>query len=99
MPSEGTNMADRRAEPRRQAHGAVALRLKSGAKVAVHGELMDIAESGFRACHAMLTLRPGQEVEFEVAGYPGRARVVWTRILGDQVESGFLILPQTGGGA
>ena len=97
MFSERFDAADRRAEPRQPAHGPVSLRLKSGARVAVRGQLMDIAKSGFRTRHGLRTLRPGQEVEFEVAGLPGRARVVWTRILGEQVESGFLILAENGG--
>ncbi|HEY3444628.1 MAG TPA: hypothetical protein VGK29_28010 [Paludibaculum sp.] len=37
-------------------------------------------------------LLTGQDVEFEHSAARGRARVMWTRILGSNVESGFLIL-------
>jgi len=55
---------------------------------------LDLAKSGFRAQHHLPALRPGHVVEFEFAGGNGRARVVWTRVLGDRVESGFLILAE-----
>jgi len=90
MRDEHSPGADRRAEPRRKAQGEVLLKPSGGAAVA--GRLVDIAKSGFRAGHGLQTLRPGQVVSFEIAGFAGCARVVWTRILGEQVESGFLIL-------
>lgn len=99
MPTEELTGMERRAEPRQPAQGVVLLRLTNGASVSLDGQLLDIAPSGFRASHGMRTLRPGQEVDFELAGYPGRARVVWTRILGDRVESGFLILAGRNHGA
>ena len=92
MPADRPDHADRRSEPRRPARGRVKLRPDDGPAIA--GELVDIAKSGFRAGHSLPTLLPNQLVEFEIAGYKGRARVVWTRILGPQVESGFLILPR-----
>jgi hypothetical protein len=60
---------------------------------AIEGQLLDIAQSGFRARHECHTLFSGQVVEFQHARAQGRARVVWTRIVGDRIESGFFILP------
>jgi hypothetical protein len=85
---------ERRSEPRRPASGPVALRLNGRLLATVPGLLLDIADSGFRARHASSALVPGEVVDFEFAGGEGRARVIWTRILGERVESGFLILPQ-----
>jgi hypothetical protein len=88
--------AERRTEPRRPADGPVSVTLRRNGSVitAVSGQLVDIAESGFRAQHRSPTLRPGDIVEFERTGAKGLARVVWTRIMGEQVESGFLILAE-----
>jgi hypothetical protein len=55
---------------------------------------MDLAKSGFRARHSSPTLRSGHIVECELAGVSGCARVGWTQVRGDQVESGFLILAE-----
>ena len=83
---------ERRAAPRRAAHGPVKLRIESGSEPALSGELVDIATGGFRARHRFPGLRPGQTVVFEHRAGTGRACVVWTRIAGEEVESGFRIL-------
>jgi hypothetical protein len=59
----------------------------------VDGILLDASPHGFRALHNCPTLVAGHNVLFEHSGQKGRARVVWTRIDGDQVQSGFYILP------
>lgn len=87
---------DRRREPRREANGPVILRVQGEGPDEERARLLDIARSGFRARHTLPGLRPGQIVDFQIAGYPGRARVVWTRIVGKRVESGFLILTGNG---
>ena len=87
---------ERRAEPRRPARGPVLLRTGGSTPAPVWGRLVDIAQSGFRARHSARHLEAGQEVEFEISGLRGRARVVWTRIAGQRVESGFLILAEAG---
>jgi hypothetical protein len=97
MPIKDSKPDERRTETRRPADGAVTLWLNGSALTAVSGQLMDIAKSGFRAQHRSPALLPGHIVEFEFAGVNGRARVVWTRILGEHVESGFLILPGDAG--
>jgi hypothetical protein len=93
MTIEDSKHDDRRLETRRMAAGDVILWL-NGSPLTVPGHLMDLAKSGFRARHSSPTLRSGHIVEFELAGVSGRAMVVWTRVLGDQVESGFLILAE-----
>ena len=96
MPLEThSNPADRRTEPRLPAHGPVKLRPKGLAATSIPGEMLDINGSGFRARHGFQALVSGHIVEFAYGRQRGRARVVWTRILGDQVESGFMILPRT----
>jgi len=90
---EDTKHDDRRAERRRMAAGDVTLWL-NGSPLTVSGHLIDLAKSGFRAQHSSPTLRSGHIVDFDLAGVSGRARVVWTRVLGDRVESGFLILAE-----
>jgi hypothetical protein len=41
--------------------------------------------------HDCSALTAGQYVAFEHVEAKGRARVVWTRILDDSIESGFVI--------
>jgi hypothetical protein len=93
MTIEDPKHDDRRVETRRMAAGDVTLWL-NGTPLTVSAHLMDLTKSGFRAHHSSPTLRSGYIVEFELAGVSGRAMVVWTRVLGDQVESGFLILAE-----
>lgn len=59
----------------------------------VRGQLLDRSANGFRAEHRSPGLTCGQVVEFRLpASVTGRARVVWTRIAGEHVESGFFIV-------
>ena len=83
--------ADRRAEPRFLAAGSIEL-LSEEAPEVVHGQLLDYSGSGFRALHACHALHAGQTVHFRHPLDHGRARVVWTRILNETVESGFVVL-------
>ena len=55
--------------------------------------LLDASAHGFRAIHNSPELASGQIVLFEHSDISGRARVIWTRIDGDQVQSGFYVLP------
>ena len=96
MPVENSRGPERRAEPRLPANGAVSLSLNGSVLGAVPGHLVDLARSGFRAEHRSPSLLPGHIVEFRFGGVSGRARVIWTRILGERVESGFMILPEEG---
>ena len=93
MPLEKHSMgSDRRTAPRHAAEGEVNLRPDGLMSTAVRGQMLDVASSGFRARHDSPALMSGQIVEFAFNGAEGRARVVWTRISGGHVESGFLIL-------
>jgi hypothetical protein len=99
MPLEThSNPYDRRTQPRRPANGQVELRPEWFASTtSVPGQMLDINSGGFRARHSFQALVSGHIVEFTYGRQQGRARVVWTRILGKQVESGFVILPRTQG--
>ena len=85
-------MSERREEPRFPAKAEVRLRTEAAASPAVKGTVIDTSASGFRARHDCYDLTSGQIVTFEHRLAAGRARIVWTRIVGDVVESGFLIL-------
>ena len=93
MPEKYSNPADRRTEPRRPASGHVQICPGGFPAISIPGEMVDINGSGFRARHSFQALGSGRIVEFAYGSVQGRARVVWTRILSDHVESGFLILP------
>ena len=90
------SMVERRSEPRRQAEGEVRLRQSLAPAVVFTGRLLDIADTGFRARHDRFTLGSGDLVDFEFAGRSGVARAMWTRIIADQVETGFRICRDNG---
>lgn len=92
-----SNPSDRRIEPRRPVSGQVNLQPEGFAATSVSGQMLDINSGGFRARHSFQALVSGNLVGFAYGSLEGRARVVWTRILGAQVESGFLILPRDDG--
>jgi len=62
--------------------------------VTISGQLLDTSRSGFRAAHQCPSLHTGMEVSFEHASASGNARVAWTRIAGNAVETGFVIYGQ-----
>jgi hypothetical protein len=88
--------AEQRREPRRAGGGEVRFQFGAGMVKGdggeVRGKVLDRSAGGFRAQHDCSRLTCGQIVEFRLMSSSGLARVVWTRILGDCVESGFLIL-------
>ena len=90
----GSRFQERRTESRSAANGSVKLRPDGFAGTA-EALLLDRSAHGFRARHAFKSLTNGQFVDFEHDGGAGRARVIWTRIAGDQVESGFLATPES----
>ena len=93
QPQEGI---ERRVKPRRRISGTVLVRSRETGAAAIPLRLVNISDSGFRAHHNIQTLPPGQEMEFSYNGTSGRARVIWTRVVGAKAESGFLVLPATG---
>jgi hypothetical protein len=94
--SPETPAAERRRQQRIPASGQVRLQCEDLLSVAFQGTLVDLSAGGFRAVHQCRGLSPGQFVRFAHPTASGRARVVWNRIAGEQVESGFLIAPAGG---
>jgi len=86
-----TAKAESRRETRRPGKGNVLVRWSNPRAQQVEGKLMDVSDSGFRMAHACSALAAGQYVEFSHFEAKGRARVVWTRIIGGTVESGFVV--------
>ncbi len=83
---------EKRREVRHSADGSVRVSYFDPQRVDVVGRLVDVSKSGFRMEHACASLSTGQIVEFSHGEAAGRARVMWKRILGDKVESGFLVV-------
>ena len=91
MPEE-IAVAERRGASRFRTKGHVKLWWPAQGAEPIWGKLVDTSRTGFRASHNCLGLGAGQTVGFELSGSQGLARVVWTRVLGDRVESGFALL-------
>jgi PilZ domain len=83
---------EKRKEPRAPVDGSVRILLDEPVVAEIHGTLMDISASGFRASHGHAALLKGQTVRFWHAAASGQARVVWNRITAGTVETGFLIV-------
>ena len=83
---------NRRAEDRYATDGDVMLSFDDPAPRRLAGRLLDYSTRGFRAAHGLVSLENGQVVEFRHGTASGRARVMWNRIVGDAVETGFLVL-------
>ena len=86
------HVKEQRREPRRNVQGAVMVRFGDPKPFVIHGKLMDVSDSGFRMAHECSVLEPGQVVEFSHGYAAGQARVVWNRIQGQRVETGFLVV-------
>ncbi len=87
------NWQERRREARRAASGPVDLILRDPLRTrTLQGSLLDVSDHGFRAAHGFAGLTCGQEVDFDHQGRHGRARVAWTRVTQEGVESGFFVL-------
>jgi len=83
---------EKRREPRGPGHGSVLIRWENPKPQVVEGRLKDYSPSGFRMRHNSHSLAAGQLVEFTHFASKGKARVVWTRITGEAVETGFLVV-------
>ena len=83
--------ADQRREERHAGEGNVVVRFVTPRRFEIEGKLVDVSHSGFRMAHDCSWLTAGQYVEFSHLEARGRARVVWTRIVGHTVESGFVV--------
>jgi hypothetical protein len=84
--------AERRTRARHPARGPITLWWTDCTRCTVEGLLVDRSEAGFRVVYGCAALSPGQQVHFQHAGGEGIARTIWTRIVADSIESGFLIL-------
>jgi len=84
-------VTEQRRETRRPGHGNVLVRPESPGSRDIQGRLVDVSGSGFRMAHNCSALTAGQYVTFAHVEARGRARVVWSRILEDTVESGFVV--------
>ena len=84
--------ADRRAESRHPVEGQLQFSFDDPSRQDINGRLMDYSNSGFRAMHDYPALHTGQIVEFRHMLAFGKARVMWNRISGDGVETGFLVI-------
>jgi hypothetical protein len=83
---------ERRSEPRVPTTGAVVLETTGPGSRRIHGQLVDASAHGYRLQHSYFELNPGHEVTVVEGLAARRLRVVWTRIEGELVESGFLVL-------
>jgi hypothetical protein len=84
--------ADRRSERRHPSRGPLKLSFDDPSPQEITGQLMDCSMNGFRAIHAYVALHTGQVVDFRHAVADGKARVMWNRIAGDRVETGFFVI-------
>ena len=90
--SPALRILEKRREPRQAARGTVILRLPGPHPVEIRGQLVDVSSSGFRAAYDSTPFEAGQVIEFEHSRLRGSARVIWNRIGGGQIQTGFLIL-------
>ena len=71
---------ENRREQRRAVEGPVRVWFQNPQRLEIHGQLKDLSSAGFRMVHDYAPLSAG------------RARVMWNRISGAHVETGFLVL-------
>ena len=83
---------EKRRESRRLANGEVRVKFTDPEPLQIEGKLIDVSAGGFRMAHDCTALRSGQVVSFAHVEARGRAQVMWTRILVESVESGFLVV-------
>jgi hypothetical protein len=84
--------SERRSEERSPTSGAIDIAFADPNPMTVKAELIEVSERGFRASHDSRLLTVGLEVRYWRSGSSGRARVIWTHVLGGRCVSGFLIL-------
>ena len=84
--------SDRRRERRHRIDAELRFSFDDPSRQEIVGRLLDYSQSGFRATHAYAALHTGQIVHFKHVSADGKARVMWNRISGDSVETGFLII-------
>lgn len=86
-----TSKSERRSSRRRECSGEVRL-FRNGPGVSqVRGSLSDISDEGFRMTHHCMELGAGEKIKFSHPYGQGWAIVIWTRVAGENVETGFLL--------
>lgn len=85
---------EKRREARAPGRGSVRVNWENAKQYEVEGRLRDYSPSGFRMRHHSPDLTAGQLVQYVHFSAKGRARVVWTRITGEEVETGFLVVAE-----
>jgi hypothetical protein len=83
---------DRRREPRQSAKDEIVLFVPTPQSRTIRGRLIDRSATGFRASHMYPALTSGQVIRCRLDEAEFLVRVVWNRILEEEMESGFLIL-------
>ncbi len=86
--SQGTN---RRRENRSSVQGPVKIVVDSPFPTEITATLLDLSPNGFRAQHGCRDLQRGDHIRFLHKDATGSAVVIWSRILGSTIESGFLV--------
>jgi hypothetical protein len=88
----GTRPPERRKEGRTEVQAAVQLFVDDPEPQAIPAFLLDLSKNGFRARYRRASLSSGSEIRFLHKRARGKARVMWSCVLPDVIESGFLIL-------
>jgi hypothetical protein len=92
------SVLDQRKEERYSTTGSVRLILDQDGGEAVEGRLVDVSTSGFRAMHGSQELNPGRVIRFDYEASEfgmrksGWARVIWSRVQNEMVESGCYVV-------
>ena len=93
---ESSQPIERRSHPRRPVSGQITIRQSGAISASFVGHLIDLSAMGFRVRHHCLNLASGQLVHFQWEATHGQARTVWTRIVGNEAETGFHIVQRDG---
>ena len=91
LPPVPDDANERRHQLRRTTQGTVLLRDEQDSSLRVLAQLVNVTERGFSVSHFHTGFAVGQVVKFQEWF---RAKVIWTRGVGDHQEAGFLIIQQ-----
>ncbi len=88
------DFTDRRSTRRFAVEGEVTLSFVDTVPREVIGQLTDYSGEGFSVTHSYCRFIADQSVRYQHVLGNGHAKVVWNRIIGETVETGFLIVPE-----
>lgn len=91
LPRMPADSPERRRQLRHTTQGTVLLRDEKDDSVRVLAQLINVTERGFSVSHFHSGFAVGQVVKFQEWF---RAKVIWTRSVGDHQETGFQIIQQ-----